>query len=375
MFGVRDADSPANTRGEKFWFVVYGIAAFMYRLFILFVIILYIGGKFFFVGVVLAVWAVATQVVVPVSKTTTFLLSSPRLKRNRGRALATTSLLIGALIVLFFVVPAPLSTRVEGVIWPSDKSQVRAEVDGFVSRVLVAGGSEVEKGRDLIHTEDPFLNARVKVLEAQLRGLSMQLGAAQTSDRVQTAVIREEIATVRADLARARARATALLIRSPRQGIFVIPNEVDLPGRFVRQGQLLAYVVDPAENLTARSIVSQDDIALVRQRTRRVEVMPADWGASIFVAEVLREVPGGTRHLPTPALGAAGGGQVAVDPRDPKGETTMERVFEFEIGLPPAARTGYLGQRVFVKFDHGYEPLGFQIYRSLRQLFLRLFSV
>jgi putative peptide zinc metalloprotease protein len=30
---------------------------------------------------------------------------------------------------------------------------------------------------------------------------------------------------------------------------------------------------------------------------------------------------------------------------------------------------------MYVRFDHGYEPLGFQLYRSLRQLFLRQFSV
>jgi putative peptide zinc metalloprotease protein len=35
----------------------------------------------------------------------------------------------------------------------------------------------------------------------------------------------------------------------------------------------------------------------------------------------------------------------------------------------------YLGARVFVRFDHGYEPVGFQVYRATRQLFLRHFDV
>jgi len=33
------------------------------------------------------------------------------------------------------------------------------------------------------------------------------------------------------------------------------------------------------------------------------------------------------------------------------------------------------GQRVRVRFDHGTEPIGFQVYRSIRQVFLRLFDV
>ena len=239
----------------------------------------------------------------------------------------------------------------------------------------MAGGSEVAAGQALVQTEDPFLEARVTLLESQLRGLAVQLAAAQVSDQVQVAVIRQEIAAVEADLARARERTDALLVRSPRQGIFVVPNENDLRGRFMRKGQLVAYVVEPADELTARVIVSQDEIGLVRERTRGVEVMSAAWGANGYPTEIVREVPGGTERLPTPALGTVGGGSFAVDPRDPNGQTTLERVFEFEIGLPPAARTGYLGQRVFARFDLGYEPLGFQLYRSLRQLFIRVFSV
>jgi putative peptide zinc metalloprotease protein len=369
-FGTRDAESPANTRWERFWFVLYGIAAFIYRLFILFVIILYIGGKFFIVGVALAIWATITQVFVPLGKSMKFLFTSPRLRRSRGRALTMTALVVGILGTLIFVVPAPLWTRAEGVTWPSEKSQVRIDTDGFIVGTLLPGGSAVQVGQGLLEAEDPFLDARVAVLEARLRGLRMQLSAAQITDRVQAAVIREEIAAVTGDLNRAKERSDALVVRSPRSGVFIVPNEEDLPGRFVQKGQAIGYVVGPDDDLTARAIVSQDEISLVRERTRRVEVMPADWGAQAFAAEVLREVPGGTLRLPTPALGAMGGGPFAVDPRDGQGQTTLERVFEFA-----AARTGYLGQRVFVKFDLGYEPIGFQIYRSLRQLFIRLFSV
>ncbi|MEE9251663.1 MAG: hypothetical protein V3U93_11180 [Alphaproteobacteria bacterium] len=375
ILGVREADSPSNTLGEQVWFVIYGVSAFIYRIFILFIIIIYIGAKFFIVGVGLAVWAMVTQVLVPVGKSMAFLFKNPRLRRNRGKALGRAALALGAVVMLLFVVPAPLWIQAEGVTWPSEDSQVRIGADSFVVRVLAAGGSEVLAGQVLVETEDPFLDARVTLLVLQLRGLNVQLNAAQVSDQVQVAVIRQEITAVEAGLTRARERAAALLVRSPRAGIFIVPNERDLRGRFMRKGQLVAYVVAPADELTARVIISQDDIGLVRERTRGVEVMAADWGADGFPTEIVREVPGGTQRLPTPALGTVGGGSFAVDPRDPSGQTTLERVFEFEIRLPPPARTGYLGQRVFARFDLGFEPLGFQLYRSLRQLFIRVFSV
>jgi putative peptide zinc metalloprotease protein len=55
--------------------------------------------------------------------------------------------------------------------------------------------------------------------------------------------------------------------------------------------------------------------------------------------------------------------------------TALERVFQVELALPPDVRSPYLGARVFVRFDHGFEPVGVQLYRSLRRLLLRRFDV
>jgi putative peptide zinc metalloprotease protein len=104
-------------------------------------------------------------------------------------------------------------------------------------------------------------------------------------------------------------------------------------------------------------------------------VLQSGWDGESYEATLRRAVPGGTQRLPTAALGSAGGGPFAVDLRDSSGTQTLERVFEFEVVLPDEARTEFLGNRVYVRFDHGYEPVGMQIYRSLRQLLLRQFGV
>lgn len=374
LFRVSDAECPAQAPGERFWMVVYGIASFIYRIFIMFVIILFIAGKFFFIGILLAIWAVATQVVMPVGKNVAFLLNSPNLRRQRGRALATSIVLVLAAAALLFVVPAPSWTRAEGVIWVPEEAQLRAGTDGFVERLLAPVDSEVVRGQPLIQAEDPFLPTRVAMLQAQLQELVAQYDAVMSSDRVQAALISEEIGAVEANLKRSREREAELILRSPASGRFVVPNAADLPGRFVSKGQLIGYVVEP-KALTARVALAQDDIAQVRQQTRAVEVMLAAWGASVLPAKIRREVPGASAQLPTAALGSTGGGQFAVDPRDSKGLTTLGRVFQLELALPPEVRSEYMGARVFVRFDHGYEPAGLQIYRALRRLLLRQFNV
>ena len=254
------------------------------------------------------------------------------------------------------------------------EAQVRAGTEGFVERLLASAGSEVVRGQPLIEARDPFLLTRVAVLQAQLKELGAQFDALILQDRVQAAMVREEMAAVAANLQRSLERQADLVMRSPANGRFVAPNSADLPGRFLTKGQLVAYVVEP-KALTARVAVGQDEIARVRQGTRSVEVMLAAWGAEPMPARIIREVPGASRQLPTPALGSAGGGPFAVDPRDQQGVTTLARVFQLELALPTEVRSSYLGARVFVRFDHGYEPVGFQVYRALRQLLLRHFDV
>jgi putative peptide zinc metalloprotease protein len=282
-------------------------------------------------------------------------------------------LVLGA-AALLFVVPVPNWTRTEGVIWVPEEAQVRSGADGFVETLLVPVDTDVTRGQPLIQAEEPFLSTRVAVFEAQVVELAAKYDALLPVDRVQAAMVREEIVAARANVARARERQADLLFRSPSAGRLIVPNAVDLPGRFISKGQLVGYVVQPRE-VTVRVALLQDDIAMVRQSTRGVEVMLAGWDAEPVAARVVREVPGASAQLPTAALGTAGGGPIAVDPRDKQGTATLRQVFQLELTLPGEVRSEYLGSRVYVRFNHGYEPAGFQLYRSFRRLLLRQFNV
>ena len=92
-------------------------------------------------------------------------------------------------------------------------------------------------------------------------------------------------------------------------------------------------------------------------------------------SEILRIVPAASERLPSVALGIGGGGEVPVDPSDPQGDRAVLSLFEVELALPPEAAVQHWGGRVYVRFDHGSEPLAAQWGRRLRQLFLARFHV
>jgi putative peptide zinc metalloprotease protein len=142
----------------------------------------------------------------------------------------------------------------------------------------------------------------------------------------------------------------------------------------VRKGQQIAFILPPGA-ATVRVLVSQDDVDLVRSRTRRIEIKRAGSLAETEQAQLRREVPAASRRVPNPALSTQGGGMVAVDPRQNESQVVaMDSWFEFELELPRSTgRT--IGERVHVRFVHDPEPMGLRFYRGLRQLFLNRFIV
>ena len=53
----------------------------------------------------------------------------------------------------------------------------------------------------------------------------------------------------------------------------------------------------------------------------------------------------------------------------------MQKWFQVDVELAGEKRPVHVGGRAYVRFDHGWEPLGFQWYRDARQLFLSRFNV
>src|SRR5262249_32274577 len=162
----------------------------------------------------------------------------------------------------------------------------------FIKSVAAAPNRPVKRGDLLVVTEDPELVAKVHVFEAQLREQQARYAAA-LEDRVQMEMIREEIAHIEARLETARKRGSELEVRSPGGGIFVMASPGDAPGRFVRRGELLAYVVDYSK-VAVQVVVPQGDVDLVAQMTRRVELRPVERIPDLMTATVRRVVPAAT---------------------------------------------------------------------------------
>ena len=82
-------------------------------------------------------------------------------------------------------------------------------------------------------------------------------------------------------------------------------------------------------------------------------------------------MPDSTLDLPSKALSTEADGDIVPDPTDPSGMKAVQSLYLFEVTPDHPIRQPLIGERALVRFDHGAEPYGWRILRSLRQIFLR----
>ena len=373
-FGVRDLDPPDETPGERRWLFLYTPLAWCYRTSVTLSIALFVAGKFFIFGVLMALWGIISLVGQPLWKAFRHVTRSPQLQRQRGRAVRVSLALLAGVFALAFIVPMPLYTRAEGVVWLPDQAILRAGGNGFFKRWLVEPGARVKRGEALFELEDSVLAAELEVARAKVAEAQAKYRAEQFTDVVKARLSERQLAHEQDVLAKLEERKALLIGYAGLDGVLVAARARDMPERFLKKGDLAGYVLEKSE-LIARVVVPQDDIDLLRSSYRAAELRFADSIGTSYPVALVRSPAGGVEELPTAALGLAGGGAIPTLPSDPEGVKTIERIFLVDLALPADFLPAAFGERVYVRFTHGWEPLAWQGIRRLRQLFLSRFGV
>jgi putative peptide zinc metalloprotease protein len=132
--------------------------------------------------------------------------------------------------------------------------------------------------------------------------------------------------------------------------------------------------VDDAAPLL-RVVVAEAEADLVRARTRAVSARFVRERDTTRPAALVREVPGGATLLPSRAFSSEAGGPFPLDPADPERLRTLGVVFQFDVAVTDPLAVAMVGERAWVRFDHGTEPVAWRLWRAARQLFLSRFNV
>ena len=374
LFGLRDAVSPVNAAGEAPWFVAYSLMSVTYRLGVLWFIVTIVTEKFFYLGVLLAIWMVSVQILLPLLRAANYLATSPALRAKRHRAVTASSLVGITLVALVGLMPVPAYTLSEGVVWQPDEVRLRVEHDGFVESLMVENHQQVSVGTPLLTLQDPFLQSEARRAEARVQELKARYRAGRANNQIQAGIVSEELQIAESELRFITEKASTMSVEAFKNGQLVLLEADDLPGRFLRKGDLLGYIIDD-ELPTVRMAVSQDHIGQLRERVSDIKIRFASHPGRDFDASILRQAPEATNRLPSAALATSGGGPFIATTSGKNELETLEKVFL--VDLEPDFQGQYipLGTRAYVRVNHGSETLADQWYRRLRQVFLRQLNV
>ncbi len=374
LFGINKLSSPATAPGEAGWFVIYSLSSFVYRMGLLWLIIVYITDTFFILGIILAIWMLVKQILLPVSKGFLYVINSPYIQKYRLRAVGSLTSILAILFVMVYVVPVPSYTRSEGVIWMPEEAQLRSEVDGFAGKLLINLPATVDKETPVVEIHDPLLNTNAKVLLSKLKELNSKFRAEWNHDQLKAGNIKEDMIVIAEELKHARKKQKSMTIVSKKSGNLLIPGVEDLTGRFVRKGEIIGYIIDDSLP-TVQVVVAQSNIGQLSKNIESIQIRLVNQPDQVIPASISRWSPEATNQLPSAALATINGGKIPIDPESKDELKTLEKVFHIDLEFTPVADSPVIGQRVYVRFDHGSEPIAHQWYRSFRQVFLRQFNV
>ncbi len=358
--------------GEGKWLIVYAPASALYRIVLSGSIVLWVGQHSLALGLLITAYVAYSVLALPLLRTLRAVLAISSAAPSGWRARAVIGASATAALLALFVVPLPFHSAAWGVVWLPEQARVRVQTEGFVLSFAATDGEAVVADQLLLTMEDPVLLAQQAKLGAEVLQLRAQIFDALAHDTLGALNLQQDLARVQGDLRYAQQRVAQLEVRAQVAGKLVSPRQQDVIGSFVRRGTTLGYVLDRGE-VDVRVAVPERDAALIREGHVGVEVRLAEDLGEPLQATMVRDVPAAGFELPSAALGDRGGGPYVSDPSDKEGLRSLEPVVLIDIAVPGRA-IDRVGGRVWVRFDHGAQPLAVQLYRRLRQLFLQHFD-
>lgn len=376
LWGIRKAHDPSHGSEEKGWLAFYAVASVICRAVVFAAIILFVGSRFFSIGLLVAAILVTLWLVRPLANLFRYLATSPELNRQRMRAAMTTSAGCFALIVFVGLIRAPDRFRIEGVVEPYTYAEIHMKTDGFVRRGLDSGTEIGPGGPPLIEASSPALEAKRERLAAELHQLRIQRQHAHTTEAAAVQIMSEKVAALHEQISRNHQDLKDLHLRSPIPGTWVAPEIDRYSGRYLKQGQKIGIVAD-LNDLRIRAVAGQSVAARLIKETKPLVAIRVKGQPELEVAGRIETIiPAGQDRLPSAALGYAGGGATEIALEDSDGRLAAEPFFEILV-IPEVPASGRLrpGQIMVLRFETSPKPLLEQGLRTLLQLFQKRFHV
>jgi putative peptide zinc metalloprotease protein len=379
IFGLSSSFSPSGNIKEAAILMTYGIPSFAYRLLIYTGIILFIADKFFIFGLILALSGIINWGLVPLIKFINYLFFSPKLIKNRFRAVFITFIVFTTIFSAISLIPFPKRFKAPGIIESANHTRVINQSPGYIQEILVPTGEQVRAGTDLVKLINHELELELQSSYAKQEEISAKLRKAvqeSTADMLPLEKTLEAIKHKHKDIER---KYSGLIIKARQDGTWIAPELEHHIGAWLNKGMEIGRIVDQTQYHFSAVVPQSECANLFTNDEEKVEIRVFGQGDKNMPVNEYKIIPFQQDQLPSAAIGWQGGGEISTDPEDNKGLKTDKPFFQIIATIDndnnsPSAEF-YHGISGKIRITMPPVPLLKQVEQKLRQLFQERYQI
>jgi putative peptide zinc metalloprotease protein len=307
-----DLPCPENLPWEqRALLIAYGYAVWAYRLFLYSGIALLVYHFFFKVlGLLLFAGEIGLLICLPIMREIKVWFRMRSQLKGNVRMLFSAALLLLGLALFFF--PWNTSIHIPAVSKARNFSRIFAPEGARIKENLLARGREVKEGEALVVLDSPEIEYWKKQAAQDVQLLQTQISRSSFFEEhaEQLPILEQELVEALTALAGAGEQEKRLTIRSPIRGVVSDVADSLVPGRWLKESDQLAAVVD-LQHPVIEGYVHEQDRSRILKGQRGI-FYPSDTEVPEIVVEIKNIAVSHTSELDAPYLASVYGGDLPV---------------------------------------------------------------
>ncbi len=376
LFGTVQAESPAHSFSEALWLSSYAVLSLFYRLFVMSLITLMVADIWLGLGFIVVIMMLFVWLLIPLQKLLKYVLISPRLYRNRGRARAVTVVAVAGLVALISLLPLPYALEAPGVIEARQTLPVFSGAGGRLMALEVRPGDSVVEGQLLMRFDNEELLQDLQITRHQLQEAQWRSRQALDEAGSDPAPFLRQIEALQQRQENLLKRQAQLSVRAPQAGIWLGSSLQPRLGSIFNQDELLGQVTVTGSYRFIGVVSQTQAAALFGAPLERVEIKFSGQSSQTLVSHALQFIPFQHNVLPSRALGIAGGGDILTQNDGTGREVTREAFFQLAVDVPADSAIALMpGITGYLRIPLGSRTLFWQVRQGLLQLIQRRYLI
>ena len=304
FFGIEGKIPDGYYTNARISLVIYGIGAYIYRIFLYSSIIAVVYFQFTkALGIILLFLEVYVLMIMPLQMEIKQLVML-RKKMKRKNVIFTT--LFTGLIIAVFIIPLPWSIDLPCITQSNNSSFVYTQVDGILKNILVKDGDKLNKGAPIIELENPDLkwNLEKGKHEEQIAKLKLDSLTADVETLSLTTTQKMILKQVKDNIKEVLRKQKLLINYAQNAGTFSLYDRKLKMGKWLPKGTLIGEVFS-TEDILLNAYIVESDYNKIKKDDKVTFSLDDD--LTKYQGTVTAVLPVPTQLRPSPLLQPFGG--------------------------------------------------------------------